>query len=102
MPTETALTKVIERPPLLFLDTEELLHSLSLFNNKSLGKPPSDLCFIVERTGVIYLECLDPQAILCHLGHSIPQIHLQSPLLIPSSLQGVLYPLQAKAELGDL
>jgi hypothetical protein len=51
MPTETTFTEIIERPPLLFLDIEEPLHSLGLLNNKSLGKPPSDHPFIVEKHG---------------------------------------------------
>jgi hypothetical protein len=50
-PTETAFTKIVERPPLLFLDTEEPFHSLGLFDNKSLGESSSDLCFIAKRTG---------------------------------------------------
>jgi hypothetical protein len=51
IPTETAVTKIIKRPPLLFLDTEEPLHGLGLLDNKSLGESSSDLCFIAKRTG---------------------------------------------------
>jgi hypothetical protein len=42
------------------------------------------------------------QVILCHLSYSIPQVHLQRPLLIASTLKQVLYPLQVKTELCDL
>jgi hypothetical protein len=51
IPTETAVMKIIEQPPLLFLDIEEPLHSLGLLDNKSRKKLPSDLCFIMEKHG---------------------------------------------------
>jgi hypothetical protein len=60
MPSETAFMEVIEQLPLLFLDTEELLHSLSLLYHKLLERHSQYSHLFVKIFESTYLECLDP------------------------------------------
>jgi hypothetical protein len=100
-PSKTTLTEVVKQPPLLFLDTEEPLHSLSLLNDQLLERShqsPASLQRIVST----YLKCLDPATILGHPSNHIPNHGLQGPLLIMSSCKTILQCLQANPELYDL